>query len=104
MSILPENELDLEKLFLPAWAQEPPSAKPYGRYEGGEERPERKPGRRGPKPPRRDGGPGERPRENRSREGRPRDDRRGPRREGGGKPFNRDRERPSFRREEFRER
>jgi hypothetical protein len=104
MSTSPENELDLEKLFLPAWAQEPPSAKHYAQYEGGDERPDRKPGRRGPRPPRRDGGPADRPRENRSRDGGPRDDRRGPRREGGGKPFNRDRERPAFRRDEPRER
>ncbi|HTD88416.1 MAG TPA: hypothetical protein VK850_17720, partial [Candidatus Binatia bacterium] len=103
MSTSPENEFDLEKLFLPAWAQEPPSAKHYAQYEGGEQRPERKPGRHGPRPPRREGGPGERPRENRSRDGRPGDDRRGPRREGGGKPFNRD-QRPAFRREDTRER
>ena len=38
MSTLPENELDLDKLFLPAWAQEPASAKHYAHYEGGEER------------------------------------------------------------------
>jgi hypothetical protein len=123
MSTSPENELDLEKLFLPAWAQEPPSAKHYAQYEGGEERPDRKPGRRGPRPPRREGGPGDYQRDNRSRDnrsrdgrpggGRPRDGRpgdgrpgdnfRGPRREGGGKPFNRDRERPPFRRDERRE-
>src|SRR6185436_5158461 len=98
MSELPENELDLEKLFLPAWAQEPSSAKHYAQYEGGEERPERRGGRKGFGPGRREGGPGgQRPRGDR-----PRDDRRGPRpaglqarREGGG-GFNR--ERPPFRR------
>src|SRR5579871_6042096 len=58
MSTLPDNELDLEKLFLPAWAQEPPSAKHYATYEGEQERPERR-DRRGPRPPRRDGGPGD---------------------------------------------
>jgi hypothetical protein len=58
MSTPPENELDLEKLFLPAWAQEPASANLYAKYEGGEDRPERD--RRGG--PRRDrrGPPGER--------------------------------------------
>jgi hypothetical protein len=60
MSTPPENELDLEKLFLPAWAQEPASANLYARYEGGEERPERgRDDRRGPRRERR-GPPGER--------------------------------------------
>src|ERR1041385_6114292 len=36
MSNGPENEFDLEKLFVPAWAQEPASAKHYAQYEGGE--------------------------------------------------------------------
>jgi hypothetical protein len=81
MSTLPDNELDLEKLFLPAWAQEPASAKHYATYEGGEERPERRE-RRGPRPPRRDGPPGEQ----RGRGPRPpgdRGDRRGPQRREG---------------------
>jgi hypothetical protein len=81
MSTLPDNELDLEKLFLPAWAQEPPSAKHYATYEGGEERPERRE-RRGPRPPRRDGAPGDQ----RGRGPRPpgdRGDRRGPQRREG---------------------
>ncbi len=64
MSTLPDNELDLEKLFLPAWAQEPASAKHYATYEGGEDRADRRE-RRGPRPPRRDGPPGDRPRGNR---------------------------------------
>src|SRR5579872_4994280 len=72
MSTLPDNELDLEKLFLPAWAQEPASAKHYATYEGGDERPDRR-DRRGPRPPRRDGPPGER-----GRGPRPQGDRRGP--------------------------
>jgi len=56
MSTLPDNELDLEKLFLPAWAQEPSSAKQYANYKGGgEDRGDRRE-RRGPRPPRRDGG------------------------------------------------
>jgi hypothetical protein len=87
MSTLPDNELDLEKLFLPAWAQEPASAKQYANYQGGgEDRSDRRERRGGPRPPRRDGGPGgDRPRGNR-----PPGERRGPGpgREGGrGKPF-----------------
>src|SRR5215470_14208988 len=50
MSTPPENELDLEKLFLPAWAQEPASANLYAKYEG-EERPDRRDDRRGPRRP-----------------------------------------------------
>ncbi|PWU21072.1 MAG: hypothetical protein C5B50_02705 [Verrucomicrobia bacterium] len=56
MSGLPDNELDLEKLFLPAWAQEPSSAK-YANYQGGEETSDRRGDRRdrrGPRPSRRD--------------------------------------------------
>jgi hypothetical protein len=58
MSTLPENELDLDKLFLPAWAQEPPSAKHYAHYEGqtGEPR-DRNRDRRGPRADRADRGP-----------------------------------------------
>ena len=91
MSTLPDNELDLEKLFLPAWAQEPASAKQYANYQGGgEDRSDRRDRRGGPRPPRRDGGfggqGGDRPRGNR-----PPGERRGPGpgREGGrgGKPF-----------------
>src|SRR5579859_3077827 len=74
MSTLPDNEFDLEKLFLPAWAQEEPSSAKYAKYEGREERPESRGGdRRGPRPPRRDGPGGPR------RQGdRPHQDRRGP--------------------------
>ncbi|HOP98010.1 MAG TPA: hypothetical protein PLH97_02850 [Verrucomicrobiota bacterium] len=58
MSTLPENELDLEKLFLPAWAQEPPSAKSYAHYEGDTQPGERR-GDRGPRRARRrEGAPG----------------------------------------------
>ena len=62
MSTLPDSELDLDKLFLPAWAQEP-SASKYAHYEGETERPDRRGDRdrRGPRPPRRDGPPGARP-------------------------------------------
>jgi len=73
MNSLPDNELDLEKLFLPAWAQEAPSSVKYAKYDGVEDRPDRRGDRHGPRPPRRDGPPGPR------REGdRPRGDRRGP--------------------------
>jgi hypothetical protein len=73
MSTLPENELDLEKLFLPAWAQEEPSSTKYAKYEGEEQKPDRRGERRGPRPPRREGAPPAR------REGnRPRGERRGP--------------------------
>ncbi|HWX19268.1 MAG TPA: hypothetical protein VN578_05090 [Candidatus Binatia bacterium] len=58
MSTLPDNEFDLEKLFLPAWAQETPSSVKYAQYQGEAERPERRGDRRGPRPPRREGGPG----------------------------------------------
>ena len=91
MSTLPDNELDLEKLFLPAWAQEPPSAKHYATYEGEEARPERRE-RRGPRPPRRDGGPGEQ-RGRGPRPPGPPGDRRGPQRREGerGRPQGKDR-------------
>jgi hypothetical protein len=82
MSTLPDSELDLDKLFLPAWAQEP-SASKYAKYEGETERFDRRGDRdrRGPRPPRRDGPPGPRRDDNR-----PRGDRRGPPRPGGGAP------------------
>ncbi|HYG35070.1 MAG TPA: hypothetical protein VEC99_09815, partial [Clostridia bacterium] len=75
MSTLPENEFDLEKLFLPAWAQEEPSSTKYAKYEGVEERPDRRGDRRGPRPPRREGQFGQ---FGQRRDGnRPRGDRRG---------------------------
>jgi hypothetical protein len=107
MSTSPEAEFDLEKLFLPAWAQESPTVNRYEKYTGNEtsERPARRGGDRpGGRRPEGRGGPGQGgPR----REGgfRPGGDRgprpggpgapggdRGPRREGGGRPqggFNR---------------
>jgi len=104
MSTLPDNEFDLEKLFLPAWAQEEPSASKYAKYEGEAERPERRGERRGPRPPRREGFPGAR------REGnRPRGERLGAGKSDapGGRPGGGDREerpergaRPAFRRGE----
>src|SRR5437899_6035829 len=74
MSTAPENEFDLEKLFLPAWAQEPSSAEQYAQYEGGEERSlDRGPSRGRPQQRRQGGAPGAR-----RDEGRPRQDRGGP--------------------------
>src|ERR1039458_9193257 len=81
MSTLPDSELDLDKLFLPAWAQEP-SASKYAKYEGETERFDRRGDRDRPRPPRRDGPPGPRRDDNR-----PRGDRRGPPRPGGGAPW-----------------
>jgi hypothetical protein len=107
MSTLPDSEFDLDKLFLPAWAQEP-SASKYAKYEGETERPDRRGDRdrRGPRPPRREGPSGAR-REDR----RPRPERRGPPRPEGGaprpegerwRPFREDR--PGFQRGEPRDR
>src|SRR5579883_2071360 len=91
MSTSPEAEFDLEKLFLPAWAQESSSVNRYAKYEG-DDRPvdrdrkfdDRRPG--GRRPPRRDGGrppgPGG-PGAGRDQNRPPRGDRQGgPRREG----------------------
>jgi len=80
MNINPETDLDLEKLFLPAWAQEAPSVNRYAKFAGEPERADRRDDRggRGPRPPRREGGPREFTRQR--REERPR----GLRREGGG--------------------
>lgn len=98
MSTLPENELDLEKLFLPAWAQEPSSSKNYAQFAGADTRPERGDERRGRRPFRREGGPADRP-----AGGRPRGDRQGgPRRDGGHfdrKPTGPRRDEPRERRE-----
>src|SRR5436190_326582 len=87
----PENEFDLEKLFLPAWAQEPSSAK-YAKYEG-EPATDRRDDRRGPRGPRRD-----RP-QGRRQDDRAGGERRGPQREGprGPRPGG---ERPPFRRDQ----
>src|SRR5438477_122238 len=61
----PENELDLDKLFLPAWAQEPASANLYADYRGEERAPRED--RRGPR--RGAGRPGDRGRAKGPREG-----------------------------------
>ena len=88
MSTLPENELDLEKLFLPAWAQQPSTAKLYAQYRG-RRRTARTP-RRSPRPPAGPppgGPPGPRPPGERRDRG-PQGDRRGPpARDSGGKIF-----------------
>ena len=72
MSTSPEADFDLEKLFLPSWAQETPAANRYAKYTGNEGAPrgfeDRSGGRR---PPRRDG---------------PRPEGRGPGRSGPGAP------------------
>lgn len=106
MSTLPENEFDLEKLFLPAWAQEEPTSAKYAKYEVHESPADRRGDRRGPRPPRREGGPGGpggRRDDNRSRGDRPRGPRpggagpRGPGRPGdrGGERFEPRREAPA---------
>jgi hypothetical protein len=62
MSTPPEPDFDLEKLFLPAWAQEAPPANRYANFDG-EERADRKfDDRHGRRPPRRDQPGGARPR------------------------------------------
>src|SRR5947199_3750213 len=60
-SVSPDSELDLEKLFLPAWAQVSPSLNKYAGHSG-EDRPERGRGRGGDRDrgPRRDRPPGQR--------------------------------------------
>jgi len=72
MSTPPETELDLDSLFLPAWAQQPANKNLYARYEGREERRDARPGDRGDRP--------RRPQGDRSRDPRgtrPQQDRRG---------------------------
>src|SRR5215831_11785951 len=81
------DDLDLDKLFLPAWAQEPAAANLYADYQG-EEGGSREGRRAGPRRgPRREGGGG--PRGDRGpRPGRPEGGGgfRGPREQGGGAP------------------
>ena len=98
MNTNPETDLDLEKLFLPAWAQEPASVNRYAKFAGGEDKPDRRDDRRGPRPPRREG--------ERREFGRARPDARpgGPRREGGaGRKFSGE-DRGAFRRSDRPER
>ncbi len=91
-SVSPDSELDLEKLFLPAWAQVSPSLNKYAGHSG-EDRPERGRGPRRDRPPgqRDSGGPrGPQARGNRPSGSRPGGDQRGgprgPRPDGGGRP------------------
>ncbi|MGO8699645.1 MAG: hypothetical protein ACLQVY_18250 [Limisphaerales bacterium] len=73
-----ESELDLEKLFLPAWAQGSPNINRYADFAGDDRRERSFDDRRGGRPPRRDGPRGLRP-------GGPRPER-GPRADRGGQP------------------
>jgi hypothetical protein len=92
MNTNPETDLDLEKLFLPAWAQEPASVNRYAKYSGGEDKPDRRrDDRRGPRPPRREG---DRRDSGRAQGG---DRPRPPRGDGGGRKFSGD-DRGAFRR------
>jgi hypothetical protein len=79
--MLTDNELDLEKLFLPAWAQEAPAAQRYAKFTGNEGEPRRREGRYegGDRPRRREGG-GESQSRGRG-DDRPRGPRPGPRRD-----------------------
>ena len=87
MSEPPETEFDLEKLFLPAWAQESSAANKYAGYAGDDRRESRAGDRPGHRPPRgpsrpgeqrsRGGGPPQQGREGASRGG-PREGRREP--------------------------
>jgi hypothetical protein len=54
MSTSPESEFDLEKLFLPAWAQDAPGVNRYANFAGEERRERRFDDRPRPRPPRRD--------------------------------------------------
>src|SRR5512138_1161431 len=59
MSTSPETELDLDSLFLPAWAQQPANKNLYAKYEGKEERYDDRRGDRGRRP-QHDRAPGQR--------------------------------------------
>jgi hypothetical protein len=60
MSEPPETEFDLEKLFLPAWAQESPATNKYAGFAGDDRRESRSDDRRGRRgPPRGESRPGE---------------------------------------------
>ena len=76
-----ESDLDLDKLFLPAWAQVSPAYNQYAKFAGESERPERRGDDRfGRRPSRPGAGPGRD--QNRSRDG----GGRGPRRDGSRSP------------------
>src|SRR5215471_17939863 len=93
MSNAPEHDLDLEKLFLPAWAQEPSSAKSYARYEGEDFDPDRKRDRHGPRPRQREG-PSRGPRNHPDRGRPPRDRAEAPGQKPDERRFSRDRRGP----------
>ena len=88
----PETDLDLEKLFLPSWAQESANSNRFEKYTGNEGAPRERGGddRRGPRPPRREGerrdGTGGRPRSAGGSGPQQRRDDRGPRGPGGPRP------------------
>jgi hypothetical protein len=82
-SVSSESELDLEKLFLPSWAQESPSVNKYANFRG-DDRPERGRDRDfGGRGPRRDRPPGQRPESRGPRDQRAGGPSRGPRPHGG---------------------
>src|SRR5580692_8369887 len=54
MTQSPESEFDLEKLFLPAWAQDAPGTNRYANFAGEERRDRRSDDRNRLRPPRRD--------------------------------------------------
>ncbi len=80
-----DNELDLEKLFLPAWAQETPSTQRFAKYTGNEGAPRGREGRfdGGDRPRRREGGGGGGSSQSRGGGDRPRGQRPGGQRSGG---------------------
>lgn len=96
----PESEFDLDKIFLPKWAQESPSVNKYAKHSGEDRGQRRDEGRRdGPRPPRRDFG-GPRPGQSRgpAGAGRPGPSREGQRpQQGGGDRFRRDQPQREFR-------
>ncbi len=67
MSTTPESELDLEKLFLPAWAQDAPGVNRYANFAGEERRERTFDDRQRPRPPRRDQPRGSGPKGDRQR-------------------------------------
>ena len=81
MSTPSETDLDLDSLFLPAWAQQPANKNLYAKYEGREESRDSHRGDRGDRPRRAQG--------NRDRAGSPRGPRSQERRsEGRARPYN----------------
>ena len=102
MSTSPESEFDLDKLFLPKWAQESSNVNKYAKH-AGEDRAPRDEGRHGARPPgrsfggARSGGQSGGPRDNRGGGSRPQDGR-SPQRGGGAMG------RDNFRRDEPHER